>query len=406
MAAQSDRLSTVADNIANANTTGYKRASIEFSTIVLESGAGDYQSGSLATEVRRFISEPGSLRFTASVTDLAIKGDGFFVVSNSSGQPSLTRAGSFVKDADGALVNAAGYTLMGYSLADGAPDVVANGFAGLEPVNVGSLTLEASPSTSGTLNLNLPADAAAVLPAQLPSGNAGTATFTGKTSLVAYDNLGGQVTIDVYASKVADGQWEIAAFNRADAAAGSGFPYASGPLATTTLTFDPATGHLDGASPTSFSVPIPNGATLALDMSGTSQLTADYTVLSAYVNGNAPSAVERIEITDGGELYAIFENGTRLATYRIPLAKVPSPDNLQPLVGNAFAPSADSGDIQLGFPGESGLGTVVSSALEQSTVDIASELTDMIESQRNFTVNSKVFQTGAELMDVLVNLKR
>jgi flagellar hook protein FlgE len=93
-------------------------------------------------------------------------------------------------------------------------------------------------------------------------------------------------------------------------------------------------------------------------------------------------------------------------TYRIPLASVPSPDNLTPLAGNVYALGVDSGDLQVDFPRSGGFGTLVSSALEQSTVDLASELTAMIESERNYTANSKVFQTGAELMDVLVNLKR
>jgi flagellar hook protein FlgE len=163
---------------------------------------------------------------------------------------------------------------------------------------------------------------------------------------------------------------------------------------------------LTAASPTSVSFTVPNGAAFTLDMSETSQLAADYTVLDASANGNAPSQVDHVEFDEGGTLYAVFENGARVATYRIPLATVASPDNLQPLAGNVYAPSVNSGDIQVGFAGEGGMGSIVSSALEQSTVDLASELTAMIESERNYTANSKVFQTGAELMDVLVNLKR
>jgi flagellar hook protein FlgE len=151
---------------------------------------------------------------------------------------------------------------------------------------------------------------------------------------------------------------------------------------------------------------IPNGAPFTLDLSQSSQLATDYTVLSAAVDGNAPSAVDHVEIADDGFVYAVFGNGERIAAYRIPLANVPSPDNLEPLAGNVFALSSKSGDLQIGFAGSNGSGTIVSGALEQSTVDLASELTAMIESERNYTANSKVFQTGAELMDVLVNLKR
>ena len=407
MAAQANRLGAVSDNIANVSTTGYKRASMEFASLVLDSGGTEYVSGSVEAHTRYAISEQGARNFTTSVTDLAIKGQGFFVVSAENGQTYLTRAGSFVPDGVGDLVNAAGYKLMGYSLANGAPSVVANGTAGLEVVNVGTLALQASPSTAGAFNVNLPLNSAVIAPADLPSANAATADFTGMTSVVAYNNLGTQITLDVYSSNLGGGDWEVAVFNRADAAPGGGFPYAGGALATQTLTFDITNGQLDPLSADSITVPVPNGANLVLDMSGSSYLDADYTLLDAtVVNGNGPSPVDRIEIAEDGTLYAVFESGTRIATYRIPLADVASPDNMQPLSGNVFVPTASSGEIQIGFPGESGFGSMVSGALEQSTVDLATELTTMIEAERNYTANSKVFQTGSELMEVLVNLKR
>lgn len=406
MDAQANRLSTVADNIANSSTTGYKRASTEFSSLVLESGGSAYESGSVETRVRYGISDQGTFRFTTSVTDLAVKGDGFFLVNNSSDQTFLTRAGSFVKNGDGDLINAAGYKLMGYSLASGAPTPVANGTAGLVAVNIGALALQSDPSTTGNLFVNLPSNAP--IETDLPSGNSPTAVYTAKTSLVTYDNLGNAVTLDVYMTKTNNNEWEVTVYNQADAdPTNHGFPYVAGPLlAPETLIFDPTTGQLDPSSVSSLSIPIPNGATVTLDMSQSSQLASAYSLLDAGVNGNAPSEVERVEIANDGTLYAVFQNGARLATYRIPLANVASPDNLQPLAGNVFSTSVDSGDVQIGVAGEGGLGTMVSSALEQSTVDLASELTAMIESERNYTANSKVFQTGSELMDVVVNLKR
>lgn len=407
MAAQSNRLGAVSDNIANASTTGYKRASMEFSSLVLDSGGSEYVSGSVESHTRYAISEQGAFNFTTSATDLAVKGQGFFVVSADNGQTFLTRAGSFVPNATGDLVNAAGYKLMGYSLANGAPSVVANGTAGLEVVNIGSVALQATPSTAAAFKVNLPYNSTPVVAANVPSANAAAAQYTGKTSLTAYDNLGNKITLDVYSTNLGGGNWEVSVFNQASAAAGGGFPYTGGALATQTLTFDNTTGKLTGASPTSVNVPIPNGATLVVDMTGSTQLGADYTLLDAtVVNGNAPSPVDRIEIAEDGTLYTVFESGTRIATYKIPLAGVASPDNLQPLAGNVFVPTADSGEMQLGFPGDSGFGKMISGALEQSTVDLASELTTMIEAERNYTANSKVFQTGAELMEVLVNLKR
>jgi flagellar hook protein FlgE len=404
MAAQANRLGTVSDNIANASTTGYKRASTEFSSLILASGSSDYVPGGVETRIRYGIAQQGAFQFTTSVTDLAVSGDGFFVVSDSKGTPYLTRAGSFVPDGDGNLVNAAGFNLMGYELNGGTPAVVANGFAGLTPISIGQLALQADPSDAGNLYVNLPSAATAVGALLLPSANDPSAEYTAKTSIVAYDNLGAEVTLDVYYTKTGPNAWEVAVFDRANAAPGGGFPYAGGAITSVPMTFDGTTGQLSSAG--SFSFTVPNGASLTLDISQTTQLAGDYSMRDVQINGNAPSAVERVEIDDNGILYAVYENGARAPTFQIPLARVTSPDNLQPLAGNVYSPSLDSGDVQMGFAGSSGFGTVVSGALEKSTVDIATELTTMIESQHSYTANSKVFQTGTELMEVLINLRR
>ncbi len=407
MNAQSNRLATVADNIANSSTNGYKRASTEFASMLINTVSGEYTSGGVNTRVRYNVGEQGNLSYTSSVTDLGIAGNGFMIVTDGNGTPFLTRAGSFVPDGNGNLVNAAGFYLMGYDLSNGAPAPVAGGINGLSLVNLKQTALKATPSTAGVFSANLPASAAIVAAANLPSANAATATYTAKSSLVTYDNLGKEVTLDVYYTKTADNTWEVAVYNKADAAAGTNsFPYSSAALSTGTLDFDPATGALTPASLKSLTLAVPGGATLTLDMKGMVQLAADYKVLDATVNGNAPSSVDRIEIDNDGTLYTVYESGARVATFKIPLADVPSPDNLTALPGNVFMPSTESGAVQVGFSTAGGLGTIVSGALESSTVDLASELTSMIESQRGYTANSKVFQTGSELLDVLVNLKR
>ena len=405
MAAQENLLGTVSDNIANVGTTGYKRATEEFSTLVLESGVAAYQSGAVETTTRRFVSQQGTFNFTSSTTDLAIEGKGFFVVESPSGELSLTRAGSFVKDGEGNLVNAAGQTLMGYPVAGGTTPV-ANGLAGMSAVNIASLSLVADPSSAGRLYVNLPSQSTAVATASLPSANAATSSYTRMTSLVAYDNVGAPVTLDVYQTKTAANTWEVAIFNRAAASSGGGFPYSSGPLATQTLSFDAATGALASTSATSVTVAIPNGNSLAIDLSQSTELAADYSIRSVSVNGSAPSDVDRVEITPDGSVVAVYKNGFRSTGYRIPLATVPSPENLQQLSGNRFAATPGSGPIIVGLPGSEGLGQTISGALEKSTVDVATELTNMIEAQNSYTANSKVFQTSAELMDVLINLKR
>ena len=399
MNAQSNKLSTVADNIANVNTTGYKRASTEFSSLVLRSGTGSYNSGSVETHVRYAISDPGTLQYTTSATDLAIQGNGFFAVTDARGTAFLTRAGSFVPDGRGDLVNAAGYYLMGYNLENGPPAVVANGLSGLEVVNIGQTALEGNPSTQATASVNLDSNSAI---------SAGVPAYTSKTSLVTYDNIGNKVTLDIYMTKTAANTWDVRAYNNADSTAG-GFPYSSAALDSDTFIFDVSAtgkGRLDAASPTSLSFTIPGGSAFTLDLSNMTQVAADFQFTKPTVDGNAPSPIEKVEVDTDGTMYAIYTDGTRLAKYRIPLATVPSPDNLSPEVGNVYSVGLDSGNIQVGFAGQSGFGTVKPEALEQSNVDLASELTAMIESQRGYTANSKVFQTGADLLDVLVNLKR
>ncbi|WP_417669115.1 flagellar hook protein FlgE [Roseibium sp.] len=411
MNAQSSKLGTVADNIANSNTTGYKRAASEFSSMVLSQGSGTYNSGGVQAHTVYSISEQGSLSYTTSTLDLAVDGNGFFVVADADGSAMLTRAGAFVPDGEGYLLNTAGYYLQGYPITDGVkPTTVANGLGGLEAVNISQNQLEAAPTDSAKLWANLPEDATIVPAADLPSANAATSTYSAKTSLVVYDNLGNELTVDVYYSKVtetaADSDWEVTIFNAADAAAGGGFPYSSAPLSTQTLTFDVTTGSLTGASPTVINLTVPNGGTFDIDLAGSTYLAADFTVTEVDANGNAPSAVETVEFDEEGTLYAIYANGDRRAIYQIPLADVASPDKLTPMSGNVYRVSSDSGDVRVGFPGEGGLGDLVIGALEGSNVDLASELTSMIESQRSYTANSKVFKAGSDLLEELVNLVR
>ncbi|PWK71656.1 flagellar hook protein FlgE [Aminobacter sp. AP02] len=405
MAAQANRLSTVADNIANSSTTGYKRAFTEFSSLVLPSTPGSYNSGGVTTNVLNSISKQGALQYTTSTTDLAVDGNGFFVVRDASGSPFLTRAGSFVPDGQGRLINAAGYQLMGYSYANGVPAATANGFEGLVPVQISATELTALPTKNGIFTANLPSDAAVVAP-PLPSGNAAGATYTSKSSMVVYDNLGAKKILDVYYTKTGANTWDVAVFDQSKAASGtSSFPYAAGGLLDSdSLTFDGTTGKLTGGGTLSFTVP--GGAPMTLDMSKMTQLASPYTVTKAVTDGNGPSTIERVQFDTDGTMYAQYADGSMKPLFKIPLADVASPDRLIQQSGNVFSQSSDSGEVQIGFADSGGRGKMVSGAVENSNVDIAEELTAMIESQRNYTANSKVFQTGADLMDILVNLKR
>lgn len=411
MNAQASRLSSISDNIANSSTTGYKGSDVSFSSLVLgSSGTTSYQSGSVVANTSYAISEQGSLTSTTSGTDLAIKGSGFFVVRDTSDNIVLTRDGSFTPNANGELVNSAGYTLLGYSSTDGSAAIV-NGFSGLVPVKVKENGLTAIPSTSGTLTANLDASATAVTTATKPSDigtSSSSVDYTSSTSVVTYDDLGNAVQIDLYYTKTAANKWEVSAFKHSDANASTGsFPYASAALTTVSLDFDPTTGKLSSSTPASaITFAVPGGQNVTLDLSSTTQFGYKFGVSGAKVNGNAPSVVSSVSISQDGKISAVYSNGSTKDLYQIALAKVQSPDNLTPVSGNAFALSDAAGTVVVGFAGDSNFGTINSYSLEQSNVDVATELTNMIESQRSYTANSKVFQTASDLMDVLVNLKR
>ncbi len=404
MNAQSNRLGTIADNIANSSTTGYKRASTEFSSLLLNDTVTAYNSGGVETRVRYGISQQGVLTATSSPFDMAIKGAGFMLVADTDGSIALTRAGAFVPDSEGRLINSAGFTLLGYPLNGGDVPTVVNGTAGLQPVLVATGGMRAEATTIGAVVANLPAMADTVPALQLPLTNDPAATSTARSSLLVYGNLGEEIMLDVHFAKTGNpGEWQMVVYNAADRDVNGGFPYTGGPIANATLTFD---GNGQPTGPTELTVPVPGGANLELDISRMTQVAGDYSVELINTNGSAPSRVQSIEIDSDGTLYEVYENGSRYASYVIPLATVISPDRLTPKAGNIYLPSSGSGDLRIGIPGAAGLGSVASGALESSTVDLATELADMIEAQRNYTANSRVFQTGSELMELVVNLKR
>ncbi len=393
MNAQANRLSTVADNIANANTTGYKKASTQFSSLILPTTGGAYNSGGVTTDVRYSISAQGTFTYTTSATDLAINGPGFFIVQGADGVEYLTRAGAFTVMDDGTMMNSAGFTLMGYEYSSTEdPTIVVNGFDGLSAINLQSASLSATGSTSGALDVNLPSNEAV--------------GYTKSTSLVAYDSQGNTRLLEFTYEKTADNEWDVTVTYSDDSTA----PPTVTTLATDSLEFD-ANGKLTAASAQELTTtPLTiNGAELAdltINIAGTTQLASDFKVSNGKINGNGPSEVIGYEISDDGVVSLKFENGDLEPKYRIAMANVQSPDKLKPLAGNVYSQSNDSGVIVMGYAGNSGYGSILSGALEDSNVDIAEELTAMIESQRNYTANSKVFQTGSELMEVLVNLKR
>ena len=413
MAAQANVLSATGDNIANAATAGYKRASVDFASVLGSRSTSSYTAGGVQAQVRYGISAQGSLTSTASATDLAIKGGGFFVVRGENGSTALTRAGSFVPDAAGDLVNTAGYRLMGYNLKSGAA-ATANGTGGLEVINLSKQALAANPSTTGSLIFNASSNAKAIATAD-PGTNANPIS-TSKTSVAAFDDLGDEVTLDVYLSKTAANTGTVTTYDQRTATAG-GFPYtatptAPAPLSSHTLTYSGTTGKLvsvatGGTVSTtdlSLAIAIPGGKPLTLAIGRSTQLASDFAVSSATVDGSPPSKLDHVTIAGDGTVTSVFTDGITQAAYRIPLADVPSEDRLTPVTGNVYEPNLASGTMTIGLPQTGSLGLIQSNALESSTVDLAAELTAMISAQRSYQANSKVVQTSSALLKVVDQL--
>jgi len=213
---------------------------------------------------------------------------------------------------------------------------------------------------------------------------------------VAYDSQGNERLLNFTYTKTGDNAWSLSVDYD-----GTNI---SGPTA---VTFD-ANGNLIGPSSITTTALTTAGTSLnaiTIDLSNTTQLGGEFSA-DGDIDGKGATAVVDYAISADGVVSLKYADGELVPKYRLALATVQSPDMLDPLAGNVYSQSRDSGVVVVGYPENGGLGSIVSNTLEDSNVDIAEELTSMIESQRNYTANSKVFQTGSDLMDVLVNLKR
>src|SRR5208283_1888472 len=223
MSADSNWLSSISQNVANANTTGYKNVETDFSAMVDQVSGGTSVGEGVQTSTISLNSLQGSIVSSQTATNLAVQGSGFFVVSDAAGNTYLTRDGSFVPDASGNLVNSDGYYLMGTTIQNGQSASPANALSSLQKVNVASAGLTAQATTSGSLAVNLPSTATPT--AFVAPTSTTPATCTDQTSLVVYDGLGTAHTINIYFTKTGsagDGTWEVDAYDGTTQVAGPG----------------------------------------------------------------------------------------------------------------------------------------------------------------------------------------
>ncbi len=407
--ANSSRVQNISSNIANANTVGYRRTFAEFVT----QNTGSTQAGVL-TDVRADISANGNIMGTGRSTDLAVQGDGFFVVSRNPNDPVesnyyMTRAGSFTPDQDGNLRNSAGYFLSGFPTdATGATGSVSStSFTDLSTVNVASYQVQGTPSTRVGVSGNVPAQ-------ETGPGTTGTAF---ESTLRYVNQLGGSDALNLsWTPGATANEWTVsitdeaginygdATVNFTDSGVNAGSP---GSYTPGTLPIDPATGVVtlsiaNGGTPQTLEIDFGAPGTFA----GMTQFSGDYTPPAFADDGTETGSLERAEMSDSGILYGVFDNGQRRALFQVPLANVANPDQMRSIDGNAYIATRDSGAVSLGNPMLNGLGSINSGALEGSNVDIAQELTDLIQTQRAYSSSAKIITTSDEMLSETLSIKR
>ncbi len=407
--ANSSRVQNISSNIANANTVGYRRTFAEFVT----QNTGSTQAGVL-TEVRADISANGNIMGTGRSTDLAVQGDGFFVVSRNPNDPVesnyyMTRAGSFTPEQDGNLRNSAGYFLSGFPTdATGATGSVSStSFTDLSTVNVASYQVQGTPSTRVGVSGNVPAQ-------ETGPGTTGTAF---ESTLRYVNQLGGSDALNLsWTPGATANEWTVsitdeaginygdATVNFTDSGVNAGSP---GSYTPGTLPIDPATGVVtlsiaNGGTPQTLEIDFGAPGTFA----GMTQFSGDYTPPAFADDGTETGSLERAEMSDSGILYGVFDNGQRRALFQVPLANVANPDQMRSIDGNAYIATRDSGAVSLGNPMLNGLGSINSGALEGSNVDIAQELTDLIQTQRAYSSSAKIITTSDEMLSETLSIKR
>jgi flagellar hook protein FlgE len=396
------RMDVIGNNIANVNTPGYKSSRVTFQEVFSQtlrgasspSGSSTAERGGtnpmqvgLGVNVASIdtIQTPGNLQPTSRLTDVAIEGNGFFVVQDGESL-SYTRVGNFSTDGDGILVDYEGRKVLGWpSRPDGNLPINRTG-QNLEPlsIQVGSnMPAKATSNVQWIKNLD----------AEASNG------FSKTTAVTVYDSLGRTHSISVTFTRdmsTDPNTWSWSAEL-------SGIEIGQG-----TVSFDNSGSFVSSTGDSSFTFG-PAGAdqvTVEMDFNGLTQVAGPTTVESGAVDGWPTGTLESYSFDSNGVISGFYSNGKNRILGQIALAGFRNPSGLIKAGKNLYIESNNSGAADIGPAGTSGRGTVAPTALEMSNVDLAEEFTQMIITQRGFQANSRVITVSDELLQELVNLKR
>jgi flagellar hook protein FlgE len=421
LAANASRLATIADNIANSATYGYKRAEADFSSLVIEGGRGTFSAGGVRVTTQRLIDQAGALATTNNPTDLAVRGRGFLPVTTMGaldGRTSdfpfyLATTGSFRTDAQGYLKTSSGIVLMGWPAEpDGRiPTFPRDTSAGLEPIRVNVNQFAGEPTTRISLGVNLPATETT------PDGSGETLPL----SVEYFDNLGTSQSINISFTPTvptgpgASNTWTMTLRDTALGGAVVGqytlvfddTRASGGTIASVTT----VSGGAYDSSTGSFTVNVAGGP---IDInigavgtgSGLTQLSDSFAPTSISKDGSPVGNLVSVAVDTNGFVRANFDIGITRVVYQIPLIDLPNPNGLISLDNQIYRTSNESGTFFLWDAADGPTGDIVGFALEESSTDVAGELTQLIQTQRAYSSNAKVIQTVDEMLQETTNIKR
>jgi flagellar hook protein FlgE len=401
LVASEAQLQTVSNNLANLDTVGYKDQSTSFNDLFAQSsalnGVGDPLQQGLGVVASQTVSNftNGTPTSTGVNSNMAISGNGFFVIQNRSGVRQYTQAGDFTTNSQGQLTDPNGDLVMGYPAVNG----VVNNASPLQPLTINQgQVVPASATTSFNFSLNL--DAA-------PSTTGSASTFSNTTQV--FDSLGNPQELSINYTNTGPNTWSYSV-NLPTSATGA----ASTQLTSGTLTFNSSgqltspTGSIainvpslsDGAAPMTLNWNLNDSAgkptiTQTSAASGMSNLTQ---------NGYASGTLSNYSVTADGTIEGSFTNGQNLALGQVAMANFANPQGLALVGGNAFQATYAAGVAQIGTAGSGGIGTITGGSIEASNVDVATEFGKMIVAQQAYQANAKTITTMDQLVQTTMQM--
>lgn len=409
LSANSKYLDVIGNNIANSSTVGAKSSRVEFADVyssAQSSGANKQTGGGVSVAAVSQNFGQGGITSTGNPLDLAISGKGFFQMKGQDGTVHYTRDGQFKLNSNGEIVNNQDHLLMGYP-ADAAGAVL-SGQA--QAVQLKATSIEPKATTAVIVNANLDSRSVAIHPAGGPAVVfTDPSTYNNATAVNAVDANGKDVVLTSYFQKTSADTWDV--YMTANGAAIGGTPT----VPVTTITFDPTgSAPLSPTTPVTVNVPagpVVNGVGtlpitgLLIDMSTFTQFASPYGVTKLAQDGYSAGALIGMVVDSSGLVRANYSNGRTKSIGQIEMATFTNLNGLQPLGGGEWASTINSGGPALGVPGSGNLGTLQTSALEESNVDLTGELVNLITAQRLYQANAKTISTQDQVLQTLVNLQ-